>query len=58
MSEWIRTEERMPEKDGRYLVVEDHFPYWVGISSLRYGKFDCAVSYWQELPPTPKKVIS
>jgi hypothetical protein len=51
--EWIDAKDNLPEKDGRYLVVEDHFGSWVGVSSMREGKFDTQVKYWMELPKAP-----
>ncbi len=53
--EWISVKERMPEKDGRYLVVEDHHTIWVGVASMRAGKFDIPIKYWQEVPEPPKE---
>jgi len=48
---WISVKERFPEKDGRYLVIEMHFTPWVGVCSLRNGKWDNgSVSHWMELP--------
>ncbi len=56
MSEWVSVEEDgLPEKDGRYLVVEGYRQYnWVGISTMRQGKFDISVSHWMPLPEAPK----
>lgn len=57
--QWIKCEDRMPDKDGRYLVAEKfHFgiDYWVGVSSLRNGKWDVPLTrYWQELPEAPEE---
>ena len=53
MNNWIKCSERQPEKDGRYLVTERWHStgYWVGVSSVRNGKWDSAeVIAWQELP--------
>lgn len=55
MDKWISAKECMPAKDGRYLVVEDHHYTWVGVSSMREGKFDMPIKYWQELPEAPKE---
>ncbi len=56
MAKWINCKDKMPEKDGRYLVIET-FPFgsqWRGVSSLRNHKWDCiAVSHWMELPELP-----
>lgn len=54
-SQWILATERMPEKDGRYLVIEDH-PYpWTGVSQMLNGKFNFPIKYWQSLPTPPKE---
>ena len=54
MNEWISIEERIPEKDGRYIVFEPRYK-WVGVSSVRQGKFDDITStHWQPLPEPPK----
>ena len=52
---WIKCSEKMPPKDGRYIV---YVPYktwaWIGVSSLREGKFDDThASYWTNLPCKP-----
>ena len=54
LNDWIKCVEQMPLKDGRYLV---YVPYmkWVGVSSMRQGKFDDrTASHWQELPLKPE----
>lgn len=53
---WIECTDRMPEKNGRYLVVEDYITgVWIGVSSMRDGKWDsCAVQFWMELPRIPE----
>lgn len=52
---WIKCNERMPGEDGRYLVVECYAYYWVGICSLRDGKWDSpTVKYWMSLPELPE----
>jgi hypothetical protein len=56
MSKWIKAWERMPPEDGRYLVVEDHHYKWVGVSTMRRGKFDMDILYWQELPALPEEL--
>lgn len=54
--QWINAKERMPEKDGRYLVVEDHPSCkWVGVSTMRRGKFDMPITHWQLLPEVPNE---
>jgi len=54
MAEWIKATERMPKKDGRYLVVEAHEYKWVGVCTLRDGEWDFPISHWQEIPKPPK----
>ncbi len=57
MSEWIRVSERLPKKDGRYLVCVPYgtSPSWIGVSSLRQGEFDdSSASHWMTLPEPPK----
>jgi len=52
---WKSVKDGLPEKDGRYLVVEVHTYYpWIGVCSLREGKWDSpSIKYWQELPEAP-----
>lgn len=53
---WISVKDKMPEKDGRYLVyiVYNSFSDWTGVSSLRNGVFDDKnVTHWMELPSKP-----
>ncbi len=53
--EWISVKERFPE-DGRYLVCTAHSPNWIGVSSLRKGKWDDSmVSHYMPLPEPPKE---
>lgn len=52
-NQWIRTKDRLPTEDGRYLVVENHAYKWVGISQFRYGRFDMPTSHWMNLPELP-----
>jgi len=55
MSEWISVTDKLPEKDGRYLIVEDAPYKWVGVCSIRNGKWDSSsVIYWMPLPEPPK----
>ena len=54
---WIKCEHQMPDKDGRYIVLETFGlgSTWIGVSALRKGKWDCiAVTHWQNLPEAPK----
>jgi hypothetical protein len=54
MSEWIAIKDRLPDKDGRYLVYVPHWN-WIGVSSLRQGKFDdTTATHWMILPEKPK----
>ncbi len=55
MNDWIDIKDKMPEKDGRYLAIEKHYSQWIGISSMRNGKFDMEVTHWQQLPEPPRK---
>lgn len=54
MTVWIDVKKRLPEKDGRYLVVENHMCNWVGVASMRMGKFDTDITHWRPLPKAPK----
>lgn len=54
MSEWISFKDNPPKKDGRYLVVEDHTYQWIGVSTMRQGKFDMPITHWMHLPELPK----
>lgn len=51
---WISVKDRLPDEDGRYLVVENHLYRWVGVSTMRNGEFDMPVEYWMPLPELPK----
>lgn len=53
--EWISIKDRQPEKDGRYLVVENHGYRWVGVCQMRNGKFDMDVAHWMPLPEAPNE---
>lgn len=54
---WISAKEKLPDKDGRYLVVEDHCSRWRGVSSFRHGKFDLPVTHWFEIPELPEEGV-
>lgn len=57
MSEWVSVKDRLPEKDGRYIVCVPYYPNhpWIGVSSLRNGEFDDVnASHWMRLPEMPK----
>ena len=53
MDGWISVEEQLPEKDGRYLVVEGLDYHWIVINSTMQGKFDYNITHWQPLPEPP-----
>jgi hypothetical protein len=55
MSQWINVKEKLPGKDGRYLVVEDHPYFWIGVCSMREGKFDMQITHWRDLPKKPSE---
>jgi hypothetical protein len=52
---WIFVKNKMPEKDGRYLVVENHHGMWVGVSVMRNGRFDMPITHWMPLPDPPQE---
>jgi len=56
MTEWIKCSDKMPDKDGRYLVCEQYSTLWIGVSSLRKGVFDGGVTttHWMPLPEPPE----
>ncbi len=54
MSEWISIKDKQPERDGRYLVVEEHWSHWIGVDSMVDGKFNMPISHWMPLPEPPK----
>jgi hypothetical protein len=51
---WISAK-NPPKEDGRYLVVEEGKNYrWVGVCTLREGKWDSSqVTLWMPLPEPP-----
>ena len=51
---WISAKDKLPDKDGRYLVVEDHSYKWIGVCAMRDGKFDMKIKYWMYLPEAPE----
>lgn len=55
MNKWIAIKDKFPEKDGRYLVYVPHNShYWIGVSSVRRGKFDdITATHWMNLPEKP-----
>lgn len=55
LDKWVSVLDKMPEKDGRYLVVEKYNSMiWVGVASMRQGKFDMPVTHWMSLPSAPE----
>lgn len=55
---WIDIKEKLPEKDGRYIVCVEYSPQWIGISSLRNGVWDDSlITHWQPLPEPLNGVI-
>lgn len=54
-SHWISVLDRMPERDGRYLVVELHPTQWIDVCALRNKRFDFPVTHWMELPKPPEE---
>ena len=54
-NEWIKCSDRIPEKNGRYLVLEGGSYTWIGVSSLRNGRWDSEnTTHWMSLPEPPK----
>lgn len=53
-SKWIKVTDRMPDEDGRYLIVESILYVWVGVCSFRQGRWDSpTVTHWMPLPEKP-----
>lgn len=52
--DWVNAKERLPEKEGRYLIIEDHHYNWVGMSEFKDGKFNLSVNYWVRPPELPE----
>jgi hypothetical protein len=59
-SKWISVDERLPDREGKYLVCTTNGNIGVGNFIDYYGKgthlcFDCwAVTHWMPLPEAPK----
>lgn len=67
MNNWVKTSQRLPEKSGRYLTIDDTNHMCVLAYSARHRLFGCIdefsvmqakelaidVAYWRELPPPP-----
>jgi hypothetical protein len=52
---WTKCSDRLPEKDGRYMVCVPYDPPWIGVSSFRKGKFDDDLAtHWMSLPLSPE----
>ncbi len=54
MNKWVKVTERLPDKDGRYLVWERLLYDWVSVAYFRNGKFDALITHWQPLPQPPR----
>lgn len=54
-SPWISVKDRLPKKNGRYLVIEDHHSNWTGICKFSNGKFELKVTHWMPLPSLPEE---
>lgn len=52
---WISVKDKLPEENGRYLVVEDHISRWRGVDHFRNGKFTMKVTHWMPLPTLPEE---
>jgi hypothetical protein len=57
MNKWIKIDNPSAIKDGRYIV---YVPYntcpWIGVSSLRDGKFDDGLAtHYMKLPEPPNE---
>ena len=61
-SEWISVEDRLPEREGKYLVYTvkgairfgEYRSYLVGDSKFCGPQFDYYVTHWMPLPDPPK----
>lgn len=54
MNNWISCAIQMPDKDSRYIVFVPSWN-WIGVSSLRQGKWDDeTASHWMDLPDKPE----
>lgn len=50
---WISLKDKYPPMDGRYLVYESRYG-WVGVSSVRHGKWDdSTITHYMLLPNAP-----
>lgn len=58
MSEWISVEERLPEREGKYLTyttrrtveISSFYPFYLNDKP----QFDYWITHWMPLPETPK----
>lgn len=53
-SPWISVKDKLPKKDGRYLVQEKHYSKWIGVMSMRNGVFESEITNWMPLPSPPE----
>ena len=57
-SEWISVEERLPDEQGRFLIVDKEGQMNTAFYSLRFGWFSPVriknITHWMPLPEAPK----
>ena len=49
-SKWIPVSERLPEKNGKYLVTVRNGNVYAGVYDAFSGRFQCAAIAWMPLP--------
>lgn len=49
-TEWIPVSERLPEKNGKYLVTVRNGNVYAGVYDAFSGRFQCAAIAWMPLP--------
>lgn len=69
-SDWVNVEDRLPEKDGKYLVARIHGNDWsISVRKFRkelpthwwtgwgghWERRTAGIRYWQDLPLPPKE---
>lgn len=47
---WIPVSERLPEKNGKYLVTVRNGNVYAGVYDAFSGRFQCAATAWMPLP--------